>query len=178
MVTIKLKDRTGYSTETHLKEIQWLASALGDKDGGCFHVTHIWVKENRQAFATDGNRMHIVEMTSLEPGFWKVIKKTRWSITIERVKDEDSFDFPDVDVVITEQGQINRPVLLDCDKDAHVEYTKLIRKMDDNGIHYDFFNAAVKDMDAYEIKFDRDCNHAIYINDGANRAAIIMPFRM
>jgi len=174
MFTINKKDVTGYSTETHLKEIQWLASALAVDDAR-FHVTHIWVRENRQAIATDGSRMHVVEMVSLEPGYYKVVKKSRWSITLEKV--EETFDFPDVDVVLDGKTQINRCVTLDCDKDAFIEYTLLVRKMDDNGVRYELFSAAVNGMDSYEIKFDRDCGHPIYITT-TNRTAIVMPFRI
>lgn len=175
MFTIRKKDVTGYSTETHLNEIQWLASALATDDLR-FHVSHIWVRENRQAIATDGMRMHVVEMTSLAPGYYKVVKKARWSITLEKV--EETFDFPDVDVVINEQKQITRPVLLDDNgKDAVVMYTKLLRAMDDNTVRYELFTAAVAGMEGYEIKFDRDCNHAIYIN-ATNRTAIVMPFHV
>ena len=175
MFTIRKKDVTGYSTETHLNEIQWLASALATDDLR-FHVSHIWVRENRQAIATDGMRMHVVEMTSLAPGYYKVVKKARWSITLEKV--EETFDFPDVDVVINEQKQITRPVLLDDNgKDAVVMYTKLLRAMDDNTVRYELFTAAVVGMEGYEIKFDRDCNHAIYIN-ATNRTAIVMPFHV
>ena len=176
MFTINKKDVTGYSTETHLKEIQWLASALAVDDLR-FHVSHIWVRENRQAIATDGSRMHIVDMVSLAPGYYKVIKKTRWSITLERVDDADTHDFPDVDVVLDAQDSINRPVLMDCIKESRIEYTRLIRKMDDNSVSYEFFCAATHGMDTYEIKFDRDCGHAIYINaPESNRTAIVMPF--
>ena len=175
MFTINKKDPTGYSTETHLKEIQWLASALADADDARFHVTHIWVRDNRQAIATDGSRMHIVAMVSLEPGYYRVMKKSRWSITLQRVNDEDTCDFPDVDVVLDGKDQINRCVTLDCSKDAFIEYTLLVRKMDDNGVRYNLFVDAVNGMDSYEIKFDRDCAHPIYISD-AYRTAIVMPF--
>jgi hypothetical protein len=178
MFTINKKDVTGYSTETHLKEMKWLASALADSSDGRFHVSHIWVRDNRQAIATDGKRMHIVEMTSLAPGYYRVIKKTRWSISLRRVNDEDTFDFPDVDVVLDDQKHINRPVVQDCQKDADIEYTLLIRKMDDNSIRYPLFVDAVRDMDSYTITYDRDCNHAFYIEDGLNRKAIVMPFRL
>jgi hypothetical protein len=175
MITISRKDVTGYSTESHLNEIQWLASALSTDDLR-FHVSHIWVRKNGQAIATDGMRMHIVEMVSLAPGYYKVIKRTRWSITIEKV--EATFDFPDVDVVINEQAHITRPVLLDDGgKDADVVYTKLIRAMDDNTVRYSLFIAAVRGMESYEIKFDRDCGHAIYFN-AENRTAIVMPYRI
>ena len=176
MFTIRKKDVTGYSTETHLNEIQWLASALATDDLR-FHVSHIWVRDNRQAIATDGNRMHVVEMTSLAPGYYRVMMKTRWSISLQRVNDEETFDFPDVNVVINDQAEINRPVIMDCTREAHIEYTRLIRKMDDNSVQYEFFKAAVKGSESYEIKFDRDCNHAIYFNLN-NRTAIVMPFQI
>jgi len=176
MFKICKKDVTGYSTETHLNEIQWLASALATDDLR-FHVSHIWVRENRQAIATDGSRMHVVDMVSLAPGYYKVVKKARWWITLEKVENESGCEFPDCDVVLDDQAKINRPVVMDCTKEAHIEYTRLVRTMDDNGVRYEFFNAAVNGSESYEIKFDRDCNHAIYFNMG-NRTAIVMPFNI
>jgi hypothetical protein len=175
MFTIRMKDVSGYSTETHFKEIKWLASALATDDER-FHVSHIWIREDRQGIATDGMRMHIVHMTSLAPGYYKVVKNARWAITLQRVDDADTFDFPDVDVAMDQD--MLRPVLMDCSKDADIEYTHLIRKMSDNSVRYQLFVAAVDGMETYEIKFDEDSAHAIFINaPDYNRSAIVMPFR-
>jgi hypothetical protein len=187
MFTIKSKDVNGYSTKTHLAEIQWLASALSyDKDDGRFHtkinfiVTTIWVRDNGQAIATDGNRMHVLAYCSLDAGYYKVRKRTRWSITLEKVDIDDYgvCSFPDCDVVLAGQFQNGGTVeICGAEEDkADAEYANLIRKMERNSIRYPLFMDAINGMDAFNIKFDDSCTKAIYFTSD-NRLAIVMPFR-
>jgi len=177
MFTIKRRDELGYSTLTHFNEIMWLSTALAPVDDQRFHVRTIQVKADGMAMATDGHRMHIVEHCSLDEGFYRVEKRTRWSITLDKVEPSEYCDWPDTDEILAEGRCMDRKVTLDCDKEPEYEFTRLIRSMADNTVLYRFFEAVVDGMDAYEISFDRDCNHAIYFKSG-NRQAIVMPRRM
>jgi hypothetical protein len=173
MFTIKTKDITGYSTKTYLNEVKWLASALAENDGR-FHVSHIWARENGSALATSGHVLHLVEHCGLPEGFYKVVKQTKYSITLELVT--DTFDMPDCDSVINSKP--TDAVRLDGETEdkALSAYTKLIRTMKANGVDYRLFEAAIKGMDTFDITVETDGEKPIFI-ESVNRLAIVMPFR-
>ena len=183
MFLISRKDSSGYSTETHLNEVKWLASALS-KDDGRFHVTHIMVNADQTAVATDGSRMHVVKQIALAPGFYRVMKQAAYAIALQRVNDEDTFDFPSIESLLEDadeaiKGKKHDYVEHDADKDARTEYIGLIRRMTDNGVTYSFFKRAVKGMNAgYVIANDRAGKKPIFIDDVGNRLAIVMPFQI
>ena len=178
MFTISQKDAQGYPTLTALSEVQYLASALA-KDDARFHVTTIQVRKDRSAVATNGMSLHYIELCSLEMGFYKVIKTTRWSVTLEKVAEEDVCDFPPVDDILAEAKQERGTVDitgLDEDK-AEIAYCTVLRAMSENFVNYNLFMTAIKGTDQFDVKFDSSCNKAIYvIADG--RMAIVMPFRI
>jgi hypothetical protein len=175
---IKKKDEFGYSTESLFNDTKWLASALADSTDGRFHVSTIWVKEDGSALATDGMRMHVVSISSLEAGYYRVAKQTRWSITLEKVAVADICDFPDTDDVIAGMFQSGGTVEIvgACEDKPHEEFANLIRHMKTNTISFDYFVAAVKGMEYYDIKFDDSCEKAFYFTNN-NRTAIVMPYR-
>jgi hypothetical protein len=177
MIVIRPKDAQGYSTETHFNEIKWLAKALA-KDDARFHVSHIWARKDGSALATDGIRMHVVEHCSLQEGFYRVVKQTRWSITLDRVENESGFEFPDVDDVINGANQKHGTIeLMNLDA-AKVDnsYCTLLRAMAYNMVRYPMFVDAISGMESFDATFDDSCEKAIYFSM-PNRLAIVMPFR-
>jgi hypothetical protein len=173
MFTIKTKDISGYSTKTFLNEVKWLASALAKNDGR-FHVSHIWARSDGSALATSGHVLHLVEHSGLSEGFYKVVKQTKYSITLEMVT--DTFDMPDCDSVINDKPKAAVCLEGETEDKALSAYTKLIRTMKANGVDYRLFEAAIKGMDTFDITVKTSGETAIYI-ESANRLAIVMPFR-
>jgi hypothetical protein len=166
-------------------DLEWLASALRTDDSR-FHVTTIWVRDDGSALATDGSRMHVVNQFALSPGFYKVVKKSRWAIEIDKVSEEDTFDFPrDCDDIIAgKHGNGHMHLDIDPDK-SEAGYAQLIRLMADNYIQYNLFMDAVAGFEGGNVlvRFDEDCKHPFYfMNDDWNRdtyrLAIVMPFRI
>jgi hypothetical protein len=176
MFTIKQKNESGHSTKTHLSEIQWLAKALKPDDAR-FHVSTIVVRKDGSAWATDGTRMHVVNYCSLSEGYYKVAKSTRWSITLRKLEETEICEVPDVDDILAGQFQTAGAVEICAAMNGdglHLEFAKLIRKMDTNTVNFHFFEEAVSGMPAFGIKFDSGCEKPIYFT-GDNRMAVVMP---
>jgi len=164
--------------------VYWLTSCLSkDRDEGRFHLLHIQIKDGNFC-ATDGRRLHYFNpVTAYGDGYYKVIKRTKTLIHLEKAEDWDGC-YPEIDDFINFDGaritfSINgRNVSKDENADHASQVTAaIIRKMAPNeAIRFDFIMDALTNDNMFDVFVEDDSKPIKFKSE--NKIAVIMPIRM
>lgn len=169
------------------RSIKFLADVLRkDSDDSRNHVTRIRVEKDGSAVATNGMALHFVNVSGLEPGYYKPVKNRKTVVELVRTDELETHDYPDYASVLEgyrpgHMAYEDIEVVKDDGSFIFAFYTKLVRGMpSDSECTYNWFlfEPAITFFDDRTVNVAyQDDDHPLFIQN-TDGIAVIMPRRI
>jgi hypothetical protein len=157
---------------------------MTSRDDARFHVNHFLVEDDFSAVSTNGAALHLVKrMTGLKPGYYKPLQVAKRLVKIEFTctKEQAPLDYPDYNDIVREaENREGKEISFFVNEEDQVSYSQalaeIVRTMNKNYI--DIRHLKNLANDTWDAVVPPDGEHPLYLTQGHQFRALIMPSRM